>query len=159
MPIPIYRIALIRSGSQRTKQEEINTPEDAYKIFRDFIGQADREHLVVMTLDAKNRPLGLNLVSIGDLTSAMSTSREVYKLAVLQNAASIILAHNHPSGTADISKGDSDTTWQLHDAGVIMGIELLDHIIIGDREFVSMWKQEHMVAYKSSGRARNGYRK
>jgi DNA repair protein RadC len=146
MLIPIYRIALIRDGSQRALGKLIDSPEVAHRILRDFIGPADRENLAVTTLDAKNRPLGLNLVSVGDLTSAIATPREVYKLAVLQNAASIILAHNHPSGTADVSSDDLAVTERLQEAGKLMGIELLDHIIIGDTEFVSMSKQGFLPA-------------
>jgi DNA repair protein RadC len=138
MLIPIYRIALIRNGSRRTRRKEIGTPEDACEIFRAFIGQADREHLVVMTLDAQKRPLGLNLVSMGDLTSSIAAPREVFKLAVLQNAASIMLAHNHPSGIPIASAADLDVTNRLERAGKIMGIDLLDHIIIGDNEFFSL---------------------
>ena len=130
--IPIYRVALVREGSQPVPTKTVACPKDAHDILRPFIGsQADREHLVVMTLDTKNKAIGINLVSLGDLSSTIATPREVFKLAVLQNAAGLIVAHNHPSGSVEPSEEDLAVSRRLDAAGSIIGIDVLDHMIIG----------------------------
>ncbi len=131
--IPVYRVALVREGSQAVPTKQIGSPRDAHDILRQFIGaSADREHLVVLTLDTKNKAIGINTVSIGDLNSAIATPREVFKLAVLQNACSIIVAHNHPSGSVEPSEEDLAISRRLDNAGKVMGIDVLDHMVIGE---------------------------
>ncbi len=137
--IPVYRVALVRDGSQRVSNKQIGTPRDAHDILRPFIGAgADREHLVVLTLDTKNKAIGINTVSIGDLNSAIATPREVFKLAVLQNACSLIVAHNHPSGSIEPSEEDLAISRRLDAAGKVMGIDVLDHMVIGEQGFASL---------------------
>ncbi len=86
-----------------------------------------------MTLNTKNNITGINVVSIGSLNSSLVHPREVFKAAILGNAAAIILAHNHPSGDPSPSPEDLEITRRLVEAGKILGIEVLDHVIIGDR--------------------------
>ncbi|OPX92134.1 MAG: hypothetical protein A4E52_00136 [Pelotomaculum sp. PtaB.Bin013] len=97
----------------------------------------DREHFRVMLLNTKNQVLRIETVSIGTLSSSQVHPRELFKFAVKNSAAAIILVHNHPSGEPTPSREDIDITGRLADAGKIMGIEVLDHIIIGDGKFVS----------------------
>ena len=92
----------------------------------------DREHFVVLLLDIKNKVIGINTVSIGNLDSSIAHPREVFKPAILSNAGSILLAHNHPSGDPTPSREDIEITHRLVNAGNILGINVLDHIIIGD---------------------------
>jgi DNA repair protein RadC len=86
----------------------------------------------------KNNVRGVNTVSIGDLGSATAHPREVFKPAILANAASILMLHNHPSGDPTPSADDIDVSRRINDAGQLLGIELLDHVVIGGDSFVSM---------------------
>lgn len=97
-----------------------------------------QDTLKSLLLDTKNRVLAVKTVSIGDLSSSIVHPREVYKDAVVASAASLIIAHNHPSGDPNPSGEDVSITKRLIQAGEIMGIDLLDHIVIGDGIFVSL---------------------
>ena len=130
--IPIYRVELVRDGSQLVPNKQITSPKDAHDVLRPFIGSADREHLVVLTLDTKNKAIGINLVSLGDLNSTIATPREVFKLAVVQNASGLIVVHNHPSGSVEPSEEDLAVSRRLDAAGQIIGIEVVDHMILGE---------------------------
>jgi DNA repair protein RadC len=96
------------------------------------------ESMVMITLDTKNNITGLFTVSQGSLNSSIVHPREIYKRAILQNAASIIIAHNHPSGDTTPSQEDIAVTKRISEAGKLLGIELLDHIIVGDIGFCSL---------------------
>ena len=87
---------------------------------------------MVLMLDQKNRVIGINTVSVGSLTASVVHPRECFKPAILSNAASIILAHNHPSGQPQPSQEDRVLTVRLVTAGKLLGISILDHVIIGD---------------------------
>ena len=89
-------------------------------------------------LDSKNRVQRINTVSIGILDSSLVHPREVFKDAILASAASIIVAHNHPSGDPTPSIEDKRVTQRLYEAGQLLGIDLLDHIVIGDNKWVSL---------------------
>jgi DNA repair protein RadC len=113
-------------------------------LLQSFLAGADRENFVVLLLDTKNKVVGINTVSIGTLNSAVVHPREVFKPAILANAASIILAHNHPSGDPAPSKEDVAVSKKLMEAGRLLEIEVLDHIIVGDDCFLSM-KQKGLI--------------
>lgn len=109
-------------------ESKITSPFDAYDIFRQF-DDGDREYCLLLCLNTKNVITGLHIISIGGLNSAIVHPREVYKLAILNNSASIIICHNHPSGNSRPSAEDIKITERIAEAGEILGIELLDHII------------------------------
>ena len=90
-----------------------------------------------MHLDGKNRIIAMDLVSIGSLNQSIVHPREVFKTACLSNAAALILVHQHPSGDSSPSTEDIAITKRLKEAGEIMGIKVLDHVIVGDGEFIS----------------------
>ena len=137
--VPIYSLRVVRESSQKAETRKIRSPRDAANIFRDFVGHADREHFVMLLLDTKNQVVGLHTVSIGDLSSSIVHPREVFKIAVMMGASSIIVAHNHPSGDTTPSPEDIAVTKRLSDSGDLLGIELLDHVIIGGEiAFVSL---------------------
>lgn len=119
-------------------QRKINNPGEAADIFRQFIGDCDRESFCILTLDTKNQPTALHQVSCGTLNASLVHPRETYKLAILSNAASIIACHNHPSGDPVPSPQDIELTERIRDAGTLMGIELLDHIVLGHQSHISM---------------------
>ena len=128
------RIKLVRESAGLYCNNYISSPEDAAEIaakhFEDMA--SDREVFSVILLDVKNRVIGINVVSIGSLTASVVHPREVFKAAILANAANIILTHNHPSGDPAPSKEDINITARLVQAGRLIDIPVLDHIIIGD---------------------------
>jgi DNA repair protein RadC len=127
---------------------QIKSSYQVAKVFEDLLllePEIDREkeHFYVMHLNAKSQVKMVELVSLGSLTSAVVHPRETFRRAVLAGSASIIVAHNHPSGEADPSDEDTKTTKLLFEAGRILGIPLLDHIIFADGSFFSF--QENRI--------------
>jgi len=122
------------------KDEEkiyINSPEDAYSILKP-LGFLDREHFVILCLNARNRLIAKDKISVGSLNANIVDPKQIFKIALLRNAASIILAHNHPSGDPSPSDGDIELTKKIVEAGKLFDIEVQDHIIIGKDGFVSL---------------------
>lgn len=140
----MYEIRIVRE--RRPKYRSPRTVRDAPAVaaaFREHFEPLDREHFVVLLLDGKNRIVGFNVVSIGSLTAALVHPREVFKAAILSNAAALILVHNHPSGDPTPSAEDRAITERLRQVGELVGIRVLDHVVIGDEgQFVSLAEQE-----------------
>jgi DNA repair protein RadC len=116
----------------------IRDAREVYEAFHEAFGRLDREVFVAVLLDGRNQVLGFNTVSVGSLTAALVHPREVFKPAILANAAAVILVHNHPSGSSEPSAEDRALTERLRQAGDLIGIRVVDHIVIGDGTFVSM---------------------
>jgi DNA repair protein RadC len=106
-------------------------------LLHEYLKGTDREHFVVFFLDQKNRITGIHTVSMGSLTASVVHPREVFKAAILAQAAAIICGHNHPSGDVQPSREDRALTTRLSHAGKLLGIQLLDHIIIGHNHYFS----------------------
>jgi DNA repair protein RadC len=104
-----------------------------------------QEHFVCLYLNTKNQVIGKETVFIGSLNSSIVHPREVYKEAIRRSSASVICLHNHPSGDPTPSREDIEVTRRLLDAGKIIGIDLLDHLIIGDGRFYSLKEKGHFV--------------
>nr|WP_094096279.1 DNA repair protein RadC [Paenibacillus physcomitrellae] len=136
--INIVRVKLVRESSLLYKERSLCSPEDGYKLMRHYLADLDREAFIVVSLDTKNSPVSINVCHIGTLNATIVHPREVMKAAILSNASSIIVGHNHPSGNSSPSQEDISTTERLAEAGKIIGIELLDHIIVGNDNFVSL---------------------
>lgn len=137
--VDIVTIKMVKEKSIKYENRKITSPSDAETLCRNFLENSDREQLIAISLDTKNQPTNINVVSIGSLNSSIVHPREVFKLAILSNANSIIIAHNHPSGDATPSREDINITKRLKECGELIGINLIDHIIIGDDErFVSL---------------------
>jgi len=115
----------------------IKTPEDAAGLVMEEMRHLDREHFRVLLLNAKNQVIGQEVISIGTLNSSTVHPRELFKNAIKRSAAAIILIHNHPSGDPSPSREDIEVTRRLIEVGHIIGIEVLDHLIIGDNKFNS----------------------
>lgn len=109
---------------------EAKSPNGAARILQQFIAGKDRECLMTIHLDARHRALSVEVVSIGTLTMAPVHPREVFKAAILSNAAAIIIGHNHPSGDIEPSPEDEAVLERLHEAGKVIGIPLLDFLIV-----------------------------
>ena len=109
----------------------ISSPEDVDGLLRGRIANLDRENFVVVLLNTKNEVLGFPTVSVGTLSASLVHPREVFKPAIRASAAGIVLAHNHPSGRVGPSREDREVTRRLKEASEIIGIEVLDHVILG----------------------------
>lgn len=114
---------------------KITSPQDAVEIGREFlhIHEEPEEHLYMICMNTKNIVIGIFEISHGSVNASIATPREIFQKALLANAVSIILMHNHPSGDSTASKEDISMTQRTAEAGKIVCVELLDHIIIGDR--------------------------
>ena len=113
----------------------ISSPEDVDGLLRGRIANLDRENFVVVLLNTKNEVLGFPTVSVGTLSASLVHPREVFKPAIRASAAGVVLAHNHPSGRVGPSREDRKVTRRLKEASEIIGIEVLDHVILGDGYF------------------------
>lgn len=135
--IPVYTV---RVGSERVTTRSITSAEAAATVIWNYLKGADREHFVALALDTKGKGLGLHTVAIGSLDEVCVHPREIFKFAIAVNVASIIVAHNHPSGNPQPSPIDRQLTRRLIEAGRLLGIPVLDHIVLGQApdEFVSL---------------------
>ncbi|MDQ0285494.1 DNA repair protein RadC [Desulfofundulus luciae] len=115
----------------------IRSPEDAACLVMEEMRHLDREHFRALLLNTKNQVIAREIISIGTLNSSTVHPRELFKNAIRRNAAAVILLHNHPSGDPTPSQEDLEVTRRLQEAGRIIGIEVLDHLIIGDNKYVS----------------------
>ena len=166
----MYELKIVRERrSGYGLRQRYRSSADIYESFQEHFAQLDREHFVVVLLDAKNCMLGFHTVSVGSLTSSLVHPREVYKPIVLHNdlaienkqsvitgvcahgirasAAAMILMHNHPSGDPVPSQEDLHITKRLREVGDLLGIRVLDHLVFGDGRYVSFvddgyWKRE-----------------
>lgn len=116
----------------------IKTPDDAANLVMEEMRHFDREHFRAILLNTKNQVIGTDKVSVGTLNSSAVHPRELFRNAIKRGAASVILVHNHPSGDPAPSREDMDITRRVKEVGNIIGIEVLDHIIIGDNKFTSL---------------------
>ncbi len=121
----------------------IHTPADAADLLMGEMSYLDREHFKVINLNTKNQVLVIEEVSVGSLNASLVHPREVFKLPIKRSAAKLILAHNHPSGDVQPSREDLALTERLYQAGNLLGIEILDHLIIGHNTFLSMKEKEY----------------
>ena len=143
--VGIVSLKLIKENSVLYETRTIRSPYDAYKLIKNFLIDSDREKFVVACLDTKNQPVNVSVVSIGSVNSAIVHPREVFKVAMLSNASKIICFHNHPSGNLKCSKEDENITNRLKECGEILGIELVDHIIVGDNDTYFSFKENCMM--------------
>ena len=138
--IPGFRISLTREpGVTLAERPSMQAPAQAAPILKQYIGDIDREVFVLAMLTVRHRVLGLHTVSVGCLTASLVHPREVFKPAILSGSAALVIAHNHPSGDPEPSAEDLALTRRLAAAGSLLGIEVLDHLVIGEAgRFVSL---------------------
>lgn len=125
-------------------KRKITSPSDVYNLLYPQMRELKREQFVVILLDTKNHLIRDEIISIGTLNSSIVHPREVFKSAFIESSASVILSHNHPSGDPTPSAQDIDLTLKLIEGGNILGIDVLDHVIIGDGIYVSL-KDEGLI--------------
>ena len=143
LSVPWVRVMLVQE-TEGPYQPPISQSNDVARLCADML-RLDREEFRVLLLNAKHRVMGVHTVSIGSLTVSIVHPREVYKAAILANAAAIIGIHNHPSGNPDPSPEDHTLTKRLSEAGNILGIALLDHVIIGQNTHYSFADQGQLT--------------
>ncbi|MFO7815815.1 MAG: DNA repair protein RadC [Halanaerobiales bacterium] len=116
----------------------LNSSSDVASLMMSELRHLKQEHLYVIMMDVKNKMIAKELITKGGLSSSVVHPREVFKIAIKKSSASIIVVHNHPSGDPTPSQNDIDVSKSLLSAGQILGIEVLDHIIIGDGKYISL---------------------
>jgi len=131
-----------RHNLAKKRNEPIKCAKDVFEYACSRISAADKENFMVLHMDAKNRVIKDEIVSTGILNASLIHPREVFKSAIKESANSIILVHNHPSGDPQPSEEDKQVTKILFDAGELLGIKVLDHVIIGRNEFYSFKESE-----------------
>jgi DNA repair protein RadC len=142
--IGVVTIQLVKERSVTYEAERLIRPEQAANAFRALVGHPDREIFAILILDGKNRVVSIHKVSEGSLNQSIVHPREVFKAAILANAAAIIMAHNHPTGDPTPSREDIEITRRLREGGELLGIKVLDHVIV-DTE------SERMMSFTSQG--------
>lgn len=120
------------------ERPEVTSPEAAADLLVEAVAGSDRERCVAAFLDVKHRLLSLATISVGSLDHTFMTPREIMRDALLANAAALVLAHNHPSGDPEPSRDDEAVTSRLVEAGRLMGIQVLDHLVVGGDRWVSL---------------------
>ena len=138
--INYYTLKMVKEDSVLYEVPVIKSPTEVYQAAKQLLAlhEEPEEHFCILCLNAKNKIIGVHTISIGSLNAAIVHPREVFKAAMLNNASSIICLHNHPSGDPEPSWDDIETTRRLVEAGEIMGIKVLDHVIIGEQRYLSM---------------------
>jgi len=140
-PMNYFGLKLFQAMAERYAKEKIpkkillDSPQAVANYLREKIGRNKKEHLVVLYLDARNRLIYQETISIGTLNANLMHPREVFKPAIDHLAAGIIVAHNHPSGGTEPSAADLELTKRLKEAGKLLGVEVIDHIIITKNNF------------------------
>lgn len=147
--IPLVTIKAKREKTLTWERASVRSPEDAYRIGRKLTGDLDREVFGVVNLNTANTINSINIVAIGTIISCLVHPREVFKSAILSNSAAIILFLNHPSGSETVSEDDLVITKKLVEAGTLLGIPVLDHVIIGDKKYLS-FREKDLIGSKKN---------
>ena len=129
----IVREIEVRYGKSIAKVDgrKVTNAAVAAKVLEDFIGDRPQEVFAAVLLDGRHRVTGVVEISVGTLTASLVHPREVFRAAILKNSAAIIIGHNHPSGNTKPSPEDDKVTERLREAGTLLGIKVLDHVVIG----------------------------
>ncbi len=138
--INFYTLKMVKEDSVPYEVPVIKSPTEVYQAAKQLLAlhEKPQEHFCILCLNTKNKIVGVHTISIGSLNASIVHPREVFKAAILNNASRIICLHNHPSGDPEPSKEDIEITRRLVEAGEILGIEVLDHVIIGEQRYLSM---------------------
>jgi DNA repair protein RadC len=128
----------LENSSDTGKRLVVKTPDGVMALVAGSLKGKKKEHFLALLLDTRNQVIKVSEISVGSLDASIVHPREVFKEAISASAASVIFVHNHPSGDPQASEDDVKLTRRLAEAGEIVGIDVLDHIIIGDKEYVSL---------------------
>ncbi len=143
--INIYKLKMIKEDTVEYSTT-IKSPCDIARLAREVLEMHEmaEENFIILCLNTKNKIAGVHTVSIGSLNASIVHPREVFKAALLNNASGIICLHNHPSGDPAPSREDIEITHRLVNAGNILGVNVLDHVVIGDGRYISLKEQGMM---------------
>lgn len=145
--VDIVRLKMVKEKGLLYSNRNVRSPQDGAEMFREFLGEVDREHFVVMCLNTKNEPTHLNVCHIGSLNASIVHPREVLKPAILSNAASIMVCHNHPSGECTPSPEDIEVT-EIERASSFYCFDVLLYVAIYERKtFFQLDNFVHKVEY------------
>jgi DNA repair protein RadC len=136
-----FELAKRLADARMEYQGVVNSPSDAAQLVLRELSMADKEHFMIIMLNTKNRVIAKKVISIGHLQASLVHPREMFKEAIRRSSAAVILVHNHPSGDLTPSRDDITTTERLREAGSLLGIDVLDHIIVGDNRYFSFREQ------------------
>lgn len=140
--INVYSVRLVKEkgGLYDLESKKVRSPQDAVHIINTVLDMPSlpKEHFVIATLNTKNEVMGIHTIHVGTVNASLVNPRDVYQQALLNNATSVIAFHNHPSGDPSPSREDIEVTERLVSAGKLIGVDLMDHIIIGSPKFVSL---------------------
>ncbi len=149
--IGVAKASQIKAASELSRRLEgypeagdkpiVKTPDEVVSLVRGRLRGKKKEHFLALLLDTRNQLIKVAEISIGSLDTSIVHPREVFKEAISASAATIIFAHNHPSGDPEASEDDIKLTKRLAEAGEIVGIDVLDHIIIGDKNYLSLKRE------------------
>jgi len=142
----VVKIKQIVKEVELLQAEQIGSPEDVADVAKVYIGDEDREVFLVICLNTKNKVIAVHRCHVGSINASIVHPREIFKSAILNNASSIVVAHNHPSGDPEPSREDIEVTRRLVEAGKLMGIQVLDHLIIGGalNRFISLKEKGYL---------------
>ena len=137
----------IRLITERTlySKSMLRSPKDVINFISEEFSTLDREVLGILNLNSQNQVINMNIVSVGTINSALVNPREIFKSSILSNACAIIAIHNHPSGDVLPSKEDILFTSQLVKVGKMLGIEVIDHIIVGEDKYYSFFENNRIA--------------
>lgn len=127
--------------SDSKKSPQVKTPEEVAALVTSKLKGKKREHFLALLLDTRSQLIKISEISIGSLDTSIVHPREVFKEALSASAASVILVHNHPSGNPEASEDDIKLTKRLAEAGELLGVEVLDHVIIGGKKYLSLKRE------------------
>jgi len=136
----VFQVVELKQVKKRTNYtvQPIKSSSDAAAILIDLIGESDREKFVVLMLNTKNEVIGIDIAHVGSINASIVHPREVFKSAIMNNATSILVGHNHPSNNCSYSKEDLKVSERLLDASLIIGIELIDSLIVSSTTYLSL---------------------
>ena len=138
--VPLFKTRLVEEDRVSfSNREEVKCPDSIAALLQEYFADKDREETLLVLLDINKTCIGLSQLSIGGLSEATLEPQQIFKAAILGNADTIALAHNHPSGNPKPSSGDIEVTRQISDAGEVMDVPLVDHLIVTrDEGYTSM---------------------
>lgn len=134
----VCEVSLRINSEETITRKKVCKPEDVYRLVKRNIYKKNKEILILLSLDSRNRAISVDVLSVGSVTSAIIDTREIFRQALHRNAVSIILVHNHPSGDTTPSSEDLILTESITKASKLMNIPLLDHVIVTDDQFASL---------------------
>ena len=129
-------LLMVQEEVQKNHLDRITSASDVYRVLHEYVSK-DQEHFLLLTLDGASKIIEKRVIFIGTLNQSLVHPREIFKPAITDNAAGIIIAHNHPSGTLEASRADIQITDRLKEVAKLVGIELLDHVILSKEGYYS----------------------